>query len=401
MSEAEIVDIKRTITDTVSADDKSIGFDYQYYYFLYKVLTLKKGETVGLEVKDDVHTDLANDYQILVQVKHTVQENASRKPINLTTLDSDLWKTLSNWSKIISDQVAGRKESAEQLEFLRKTDFLLISNKSKSEKNDFFVVLDTPSKARELIAGIRAKSQNETIHGYIDDVLTLDDSVLKLFIEHLRLELEKDELIQQCKDALLEKQILPVEVDNLFAQLDSRIREANFQNVREGLHVELSFREFNLKYRRFFDLARSPDLVVKKNHKPLPSLLESQTFIKQLIDIGDISASEVGRMAEYTTYMLTVLSNLESWEEQGALSSDEIDQFKAEAKLHWENKFRSVYRNKKDDVDFAGELLDAMREVRLSLSSQPMDLSFSNGEFYSLSDIPEIGWMKSWEEKYK
>lgn len=41
-----------SVADSVSAADKSIGFDYQYYYFLYKGLTMKKGETVGLEVKD-------------------------------------------------------------------------------------------------------------------------------------------------------------------------------------------------------------------------------------------------------------------------------------------------------------------------------------------------------------
>ena len=48
-------------TDKTSAADKSIGFDFQYYYFLWRLLNLKSGETVGLEVMDDVHTDLANN----------------------------------------------------------------------------------------------------------------------------------------------------------------------------------------------------------------------------------------------------------------------------------------------------------------------------------------------------
>ena len=36
------------------ADDKILGFEYQFYYFLLEVLKLKDNEIVGFEVKDDV-----------------------------------------------------------------------------------------------------------------------------------------------------------------------------------------------------------------------------------------------------------------------------------------------------------------------------------------------------------
>ncbi|MGT2431936.1 hypothetical protein ACU4GI_25965 [Cupriavidus basilensis] len=64
----------KSFSDKTSADDKSIGFDYQYYYFLDKVLNLKTGQSAGLEVKDDVHTELDVDVNILFQIKHTVQK---------------------------------------------------------------------------------------------------------------------------------------------------------------------------------------------------------------------------------------------------------------------------------------------------------------------------------------
>ncbi|MCV6022154.1 hypothetical protein OFO93_37205, partial [Escherichia coli] len=62
-------------SDATSADKSSIGFDYQYYFFLWKVLCLQPNQSVGLEYKDDVHTDLDNDIQVLYQLKHTVQKS--------------------------------------------------------------------------------------------------------------------------------------------------------------------------------------------------------------------------------------------------------------------------------------------------------------------------------------
>jgi len=83
--------------DKTSSETKSIGFDYQYYFFLWKLLSLKPGQSVGLEVKDDVHTELNNNIQIFYQLKHTIQKNKAGEIINLTASDTDFWKTLSNW----------------------------------------------------------------------------------------------------------------------------------------------------------------------------------------------------------------------------------------------------------------------------------------------------------------
>lgn len=392
---------ERTVTDSVAADDKAIGFGYQYYYFLYKVLNLKKGESVGLEVKDDVHTDLSNNHQILVQVKHTVQEGASGEPINLTTLDTDLWKTLSNWSKIISDDAAGREEEKAQLEFLDKTEFLLVSNKSETKDNAFVKALEKPAEARKLIGEIRKSAKGSKTLGRIDDVLALGNDVLTRFLFRVGIDLEEDEIIKKCKDAIESCKIRADRVDHIFRDLDSQIRQDNFIAVRNGQKVIISFSEFQKNYRCFFDRERSSDLVVRENYKSFPVALAEQTFIKQLIDIGDLSVDEVSQMACYTEHMLRVECNLETWRQQGEITPDEIDKFKSEAHLHWQNNFRSFYRGKKSDSSIALTLLDEMRKVFLRVSGESMDLSFSNGGFYLISDIPEIGWLKDWEEKYK
>lgn len=401
MSETITSDKMRTVTDSASADDKSIGFDYQYYYFLYKVLSLKKGESAGLEVKDDVHTDLANDYQLLVQVKHTVQENASGKPKNLATLDPDLWKTLSKWSKMITDVTAGREEQKEQLAFVKKTEFLLVSNKSETKGNDFVKVLENPTDARKIIGEIRTSAKGSKTLEHIDDVLALDDDLLRLFMLNVSFELGEDEIIQKCKDAIESDKIRLERVDHVFRDLDSQIRQDNFMTVRNGEKITISFSQFQKKYRCFFDRERSTGLIVRKIYKKLPDVLAEQTFIRQLIDIGELSADDVNRMARYTEYALRVESNLEAWVQDGDLTADDLDRFREESLLHWENNFRSMYRGKEDDSSIALNLLDEMRKLTSKVAGEEMDLLFSNGGFYLLSDIPDIGWLKSWEEKYK
>ncbi len=61
-------------TEKASAAGTIAGFDFQYYYFLYKLLTFKKGETIRVKIFDDVHTELNNDHQILIQIKHSIQK---------------------------------------------------------------------------------------------------------------------------------------------------------------------------------------------------------------------------------------------------------------------------------------------------------------------------------------
>ena len=59
---------ERSQVDKASAEDKSIGFDYQYYYFLNELLNLKSGQTAGYEVLDDVHIERADGKNLLVQL---------------------------------------------------------------------------------------------------------------------------------------------------------------------------------------------------------------------------------------------------------------------------------------------------------------------------------------------
>ncbi|WP_050934969.1 hypothetical protein [Gluconacetobacter diazotrophicus] len=183
---------ERSRVDKTSAEDKSIGFDYQYYYFLNELLSLKSGQTASYEVLDDVHIERADGKTLLVQLKHTVQKNAQGDPINLAKLDPDLWKSISNWCKVIVDPADGRSSVADQLVFLKNTSFLLVSNKSGNTRNSVLSSIDefwngTKSHVGFIsdIRALKTKTKDETIKGYIDDLLNLDPGVSEAFLRNL------------------------------------------------------------------------------------------------------------------------------------------------------------------------------------------------------------------------
>ena len=135
------------------------------------------------------------------------------------------------------------------------------------------------------------KTIAQGIQGYIKDILSLGDNVLEAFLRKVRVELEVDKIVERCKEAIVEHHIDEKRVEQLFRDLDSHIRQDNFITIRAGGKIVISFEDFSRRYRRYFDIARSTDLKISQYHKALPASLEELTFIKQLVDIGNIKST--------------------------------------------------------------------------------------------------------------
>ena len=397
---------EKSFAEKTSADDKSIGFEYQYYYFLDRLLNLKSGQTVGLEVKDDVHTTLDADFNILVQLKHTVRSNAKGDPVALTELDSDLWKTIYNWSQVIGDKAEGRKELSQQLRFVEKTEFHLVSNKSESKANEFLQILDRFNLGGDdfqaLLGHLKSlenKTVDRSIKGYIDGVLKLETEVLEAFFRHIKVELGLDDIVGRVKRSLLEKIIDPDKVDTVFSRLDSSIRADNFIAVKRGEAILISFDDFMKRYRRIFDDGRTKKLVYPKFTPELPSDIFAQRFIRRLLEIGDISESDEELAIDYTTYKLRISRYLQQWVQEGDLVSEEVEAFHEEVFVRWRNEFRVAFRGCSTPhqiIDAAMTLLITLRRNQFKLGDTELSTTLSNGELYYLSDAGQIGWHKDW-----
>ena len=112
------------------------GFIYQVYYFLYRLLTMQRGETVSLEKIDDVGTEKEKEEtRTYYQLKHTINSKPSAIK-RMSDRDTDMWKTLSMWVNIIKKQ--GDENS--QRTWIEQSEFVIILNKA-TDTNQFFQLL--------------------------------------------------------------------------------------------------------------------------------------------------------------------------------------------------------------------------------------------------------------------
>ncbi|MEI1738078.1 ABC-three component system protein [Acinetobacter baumannii] len=399
-------DIK-TFTDKTNADNKEIGFQYQYYYFLYKLLNLKKGQSVGLEVRDDVHTTLKNNQQILIQLKHTVRKNASDNAVSLAELDVDLWKTLYNWANIIVDKEAGRAEKSQQIDFISRTEFHLVTNKTESKKNYFLEIIEKYKKKESTFHELRAhivvlygKTDNDNIKKYINFLLELDEEVQANFLEKIYLELDQDDLDILIKESIRDKMIDESRIQEVYERLDSNIRFDNFINIKNGGKVEINFDDFYKRYRNIFSTARTP-LQLSKSFQPvLPDDLFSQNFIKQLINIEAMKVNDMEKAIKYTSQRLKIIRFLEEWLQNGEIIYDEINDFHSDVTNKWENEFEHWCESchDMDIVKNARELLRNLRVIEFRIANNKLNTELSNGELYHLSNENLIGWHRDWNK---
>jgi hypothetical protein len=390
------------IQEQHTASAQELGYVYQLYYFVLLSLELKLGEKIGFEVKDDIHIDKGDDTTVLFQAKHTIYDNQ-----NLTTLDVDLWKTLSNWADFIK---SGDKN------FLDKHSFVLVTNKNE-ESNEFIDTLHSQnidtilSKLKEL----KDRTKDETIKQYINNVISLGKQRIKQFISKLSIEIV-DDIIIKIKNKIIEKTYQSNLGDAIFDNLYSNIQQAKYFDTRSIKKFERTYEDLAKLFERCFKPAfENKPLPKRRLDVSLPDDLESQVFIRQLIDIGDIDSGSKD-IIQYTTQMLKVLNHFDYWLSESFVSYTEMESFEDNSFLKWENKFKAQYRPIRDKIkagtsiteledeikELGVQIIDYIREQDLNFQGYPtLEREFSNGHYYVLSDKLKIGWHYDWENKYK
>lgn len=399
------MDDKNTIYDLTSADSKIIGFEFQYFYFIYKLLHLQEGEKIGYESRDDVHIE-TNDSQVLFQLKHTTSKKANGMPINLTDLDEDLWKTISHWVDIILNQ----KLENEQLELLDKTKFVLATNKNVNSNSFVSYVKEYQAQNKKisdvcdlldkLLNSVKDTSKNKK---YLNNLKRVSKNVLKEFLIRIEFIDTGDDIVEDIKKSIRGMMIHKSRVNDVFNSLLSELKQEFFSLVKEKKHQEITYDEWIAKFGVIFENNRSTKLPIRTHKKTLPDNPFERPFIKELIEIGDIDKDDVVQVSDFLSQMLELEMNLSSFHTDGLLIYDEIEDFHHNSTSIWKTSHRKNHRstnNDESDKSNALNCLDEIREKDLTIKGTDLPRDLSNGEFYYLSDKQRIGWKKKWKEKY-
>ena len=84
--------IKKTNIEKTHVPDKVYAFMIQSHHMLYELLNCKDGDSVSVEVFDDVGVEHEDGSKDAIQLKSALSD---RNPVSNKA--ADLWKTMYNW----------------------------------------------------------------------------------------------------------------------------------------------------------------------------------------------------------------------------------------------------------------------------------------------------------------
>lgn len=401
----------RSREEITSADLQILGFEYQHLFFMMECLNMITGEEVGYEAKDDVHKLTAKGQAHLFQLKHTVDDSAGGSPKDISVLSSELWKSLSNWAKLITDSACGRNSIARQRAFLSQTHFTYTTN--RGTHNDFISAVEQLQTGLLCVADFRKnidalykQTKSEELKNYIKNVLALKDEILEAFINRLSFRTTGADLIKTIKDKIREKMVPEEYIDDIFVEILGQIKLDFFNATSARMHQIITYSEWRLRYMPFFRKYRNTPLPLREFKPVLPAKLEQQTFIGELLEIGVIDniEDEYDDIAAWSSMYLEVRMQLEQWYEDGCITQSEKNNFHRDAINSWRNIHRQNHRTTKNDetLDFRNAIacFDQVLLEKLSLLEMSLGSRLSNGEFIHLAEEQLIGWKYEWRKKY-
>lgn len=409
---------KNDIIENTGHDAKGAkSFDYQFLYFINRLLKMAdKRDDVSYEKYDDVSMS-SEEGLVYFQLKHTIG-GRNQKTVNLSLRDYDLWKTLAVWIDITNKQ-----DEDKRIDFLESNSFVLVTNKnpvnnpfwmelqkyqkgemSFEELKKFYTKVydETGESKRKEVNGQKGK----TTKGYIKCLIDFDyaDQLLKSMSICFEPDLKK-EILESLE---LNKNIPHKNVEEAYQELLGMIRDKYYSDQKDSYTRE----EFSKVFDRICQKYRERKFTFKRNTMTkLPPHLEDQVFIKQLMDVEDISLEDDPLIVEYTMEKFDYINSIRVATKNDDVSEEEVENVRADAVRYWRQKYKHYMgRINPDDndkiIEKASDLLNDIRDKNIYFVEKEIESYFSNGCFYYLSDKdsehePQIGWRPGWEEKYK
>ncbi len=433
----------RTVMEKTTVPQNTVAAIYQQKLLYYFLLELKKEEVIGYEIKDDIHIEYEKIKSTrLIQVKHTILTNKDGEPKNLTQKDVDLWHTIDNWISVVNDENDQRITNDQRIEFIKKTDFELFTNKNSLSNpvfskinelkqnsisiTDFrssleLLIKSTPKIAEPTLFDVIETDNNDLSQTdlHIQKLLNQSDDWLSAFINKIIVYTISD-LYEKIKERLKEIMVFNPPnntVENVYFALHSELTELMEQ---KGLNkkIEFTYHEFrNILAKcisRYIDNTRKYE-VRSSDYIEIPEDIiknpQNQTFIEQLFSVEDIDENDKKQMLDYTSFRYAAQVSQKRYFNDEAILDDEKEFEKTKLTI-WESAFKKIHKKhiikelnvlakserEEKIIELGHECLSEIREKPLSINNSILSRQIIDGHFYWLSDIPEIGWRTDWEK---
>lgn len=390
--------------EQVAADKNQLGFEYQDLVCLEYLIDLKPGETVGLEVFDDVHHERVSGTKALVQVKHSVSDDST-----LTNRDIDLWKTLHNWS------------SALEALATENIEFIFFTNKKKTNQSGIIQLLESKNKdtsqlfdtVSEIKQDIDDKEQNKVdgaaanpIKKYVDHINGLTDSKKKGLFSKITMVFSADDILKRLAEKVEYFSVSKTDSLEVVYQLIGVFKKQKYELIKSGKKFKIDYATFrkDFQFNRIIEIARVREVDFSrysqfKNVNTIDP--KDGEFAKQLSDI-DISSEQI---TEYAMEYAATNMFIQKLIADGNFSTIENSSINDEIFQGWKSISKEIYNlakinNESEHKQTARDCLYKTGGQQVQVSNSFLSRGMVEGKAIELSDIHRIGWRKDWKDLY-
>lgn len=408
-----------TVEEQHTAMDKIGGFVYQFYCFLFHVLTMNKGDEVSFEKLDDAAVEKEKSIT-LIQSKHTIKVNAAGEMTELTNRSTDLWKAVDVWRKLILGKEEEDRTTDEKKQYIEEHRFVFVCNKDFADNKlaklcydlqnntghiSIDQVLDDITKEGKSKENTSAKGR--TVQMMIDDLKSFE--LKDAFLRNISfVKKSQSDLRNECVENIKENAwFVQDEAENVFDDFLCEAVKDFSKQADIGKPLKYTYQERRERFLKVFQYHREEKLdfriIKEKYRKEFLDLV----CIKQLMRVRDVAAAETDKVAKYASQFYSFKNRFDELREDSKILDHEEEAFVEDAKAYWENEFDHAYsglaNDAKDDeiVNKAQDILHKVRQHQVKLCNELLGQVISNGAYYYLSDECIVGWHKNWQEFFK
>ncbi|MBB3303929.1 MULTISPECIES: hypothetical protein [unclassified Enterobacter] len=397
-------------SDKIAADKTSLGFEFQDLVYVEKLIELKEGQSLGLEVHDDIHIEMVDksgliDNLTLVQVKHSVNSG------NITDRDIDLWKTIYNWINLLPS-----------LPKINNITFQLFTNKALNSQH-FISLLKSKSKDLESILShiritntdiLEAESKKEQgdppnpLAKFVSCVSETNDEKLNFIFERFEFHSDDSSIIERISSSLRHFSVPEEQIPDTRKYVIGAFKESKYSTIKENNKVIISYDDFRTRigFNRIIRSARAEEIdfdqfvnIYYSHDRPDKLSFLDSVFFSQLKDIEIDDEEIIDRGVE----MILAEKFMASLREKGTFTAHDDSKLEKKSISEWNNLHRRLHRNSdsENDNESSVQCYDATMDNKLTVEGTELPINLSCGKFIKLSNSPLIGWRKDWRGKFK
>ena len=385
-------DIKKT-----HVPDKVYAYMIQAYHMVYALIDCKSGDTVTMEVFDDVGVMGPNEEVEAIQIKSVTSD---RNPISDRAVD--FWKTLYNWLMAVKQH---------EIPCVKKTKFkLYITTMASGRISSLFSKANTETEVEAAINTAKIclfpnddkKNLPDTYKDYVLEVLDdANSDIVKHIIMNFTIEMCEEKYSEVVRDKMKSLHIPDDLLDSVFHSVIGWINQIIAKSIENKKAISISYDDFNnqvgLIYREH---NQRHSLLLPKpaigDDRIQDEISNRRNYVVQL----EIVNVEYEDKLEAVNDYLCAADSRTKYALQGLVSESQIMQYEKDLKKHWRNKQRinNIEQNKLPDEKKGQLLYYKCLEDRKNMQTMDVSDTFYNGCLHLLSNSLEIGWHPNYKE---